>query len=137
MATDDTHTLYELQKVEKTYGAGDALVTAVAGVDLVLHRGEFAVIAGPSGSGKSTLLALLGALDRPSSGSILFEGRNLSGMSEDELADLRSETLGFIFQQFNLIPTLTAGQNIEVTLAQRKLDRASRQARAAELLDQV
>jgi putative ABC transport system ATP-binding protein len=131
------HPLYELDDVVKAYGSGDARVTAVAGIDLRIGRGEFVVVAGPSGSGKTTLLQLLGALDRPTSGSIAFEGRDLAGLGDGDLARLRRDTLGFVFQQFNLIPTLTASQNVEVAMAPTGLGRAARRARAAELLDRV
>src|SRR5438045_2355059 len=89
--------LYELRDVTRTYGAGDTRVTAVDHVDLRVLRGEFVVVAGPSGSGKTTLLQLLGALDRPTSGEIRFEGRDIDRMGDGELADLRRETLGLIF----------------------------------------
>jgi putative ABC transport system ATP-binding protein len=129
--------LYELRGVVKTYGSGDAKVDAVAGIDLRVRRGEFLVIAGPSGSGKTTLLQLLGALDRPSAGEILFEGKDIDRMGDGALARLRRDTLGFIFQQFNLIPTLTAAQNVEVALAPAGLKRAQRHERARELLERV
>jgi putative ABC transport system ATP-binding protein len=129
--------LYDLRAVEKTFGNGEALVTAVDGVDLRISTGEFVVIAGPSGSGKTTLLQLLGALDRPTGGEVLFEGQDLQRMSDNQLADLRRKTLGFIFQQFNLIPTLTARQNVEVALAPSGLVAQSRRERAVELLTRV
>jgi putative ABC transport system ATP-binding protein len=131
------HPLYELDGVVKAYGSGDGRVTAVAGVDLRIERGEFVVVAGPSGSGKTTLLQLLGALDRPTSGSIAFDGSDLARLGDGDLARLRRDTLGFVFQQFNLIPTLTATQNVEVAMAPTSLTRAGRRARAAYLLDRV
>jgi putative ABC transport system ATP-binding protein len=127
--------IFELRGVRKTFGSGDALVTAVDGIDLTIDSGEFLVIAGPSGSGKTTLLQLLGALDRPSGGEVLFEGRDLEHMSDRDLARLRAATLGFVFQQFNLIPTLTAQQNVEAAIPDRK--KADRRARARALLGQV
>jgi putative ABC transport system ATP-binding protein len=129
--------LYELRTVLKTYGGTDTAVSAVDGIDLEVVKGEFVVIAGPSGSGKSTLLQLLGALDRPTSGSVLFEGRDLGALGDGELARLRLRTLGFIFQQFNLIPTLTAAENVEVALAPTGLGRGERERRALELLGRV
>jgi putative ABC transport system ATP-binding protein len=125
--------LYDLREVRKTYGQ----VAAVDGVDLRIDHGEFVVIAGPSGSGKTTLLQLLGALDRPTSGTIAFEGEELDRKGDGELARLRRETLGFVFQQFNLIPTLTAAQNVEAALAPRRFRAAERHRRADELLDRV
>jgi len=125
--------LYELRDVEKTFRD----VHAVDGVDLDVAPGEFVVVAGPSGSGKTTLLQLLGALDRPTRGEIRFEGRPLERMGDGELARLRRETLGFVFQQFNLIPTLTAQQNVEVALAPTGGRGAERRGRARELLARV
>ena len=129
--------LYDLRGVSRSYGSGATRVTAVDGVDLRIARGEFLVVAGPSGSGKTTLLQLLGALDRPTAGEVAFEGSPLARMGDGELARLRRDTLGFIFQQFNLIPTLTAAQNVEVPLAAAGLRPAQRRARTAELLERV
>jgi putative ABC transport system ATP-binding protein len=129
--------LYDLRGVRRTYGSGDAEVVAVDRIDLRITHGEFVVVAGPSGSGKTTLLQLLGALDRPTSGEVLFEGRDLQALGDGELADLRLHTLGFIFQQFNLIPTLTALQNVEVALAPTGLRNTERRARAVALLERV
>src|SRR4051812_7591160 len=129
--------LYDLRGVRRTYGSGDSEVVAVDHVDLRISHGEFLVIAGPSGSGKTTLLQLLGALDRPSAGQVLFEGRDLQALGDGELADLRLHTLGFIFQQFNLIPTLTALQNVEVALAPTGLRNTERRERAGALLERV
>jgi putative ABC transport system ATP-binding protein len=129
--------LYTLDDVVKDYGSGETLVTAVGGIDLRVRRGEFVVVAGPSGSGKTTLLQLLGALDRPTRGRVLFEGRDLNRMADRELALLRRERIGFIFQQFNLIPTLNAAQNVEVAMAPLGLKASGRQGRAEELLKRV
>jgi len=111
--------MYELRGVTKTFSQGSLKISAVADVDLSIGEREFVVVAGPSGSGKTTLLQLLGALDRPTAGSVLFEDRDLAGLGDRELAALRLEAFGFVFQQFNLIPTLTAAQNVEVPLAPR------------------
>src|SRR6201999_1166440 len=119
--------------VVKSFSKGSTRVNAVAGVDLTIEAGEFVALEGPSGSGKTTLLQLLGALDRPSSGDILFEGSDLVGLPDHELAELRLRSFGFVFQQFNLIPTLTAVENVEVKLAPIGGDRA----RALEMLDEV
>jgi putative ABC transport system ATP-binding protein len=123
--------------VTKHFGDGGARVTALDEVDLTVESGEFVAVAGPSGSGKSTLLLLLGALDRPSSGRLLFDGRDLGGLPDAELARLRLETFGFVFQQFNLIPTLTAQENVEAALAPVGAPTAERRERVAELLGQV
>ncbi len=129
--------LFELRGVTKAYGGGETQVTAVAGVDLRIERGELVVVAGPSGSGKTTLLQLLGALDRPTDGTILFEGRPLERMGDDELAPLRLRTIGFVFQQFNLISTLSAAMNVEAALAPAGAPAAERRTRTRTLLERV
>ena len=129
--------LYSLHGLTKRYPSGETEVRAVDGIDLELLTGEFAVVAGPSGSGKSTLLQLLGALDRPSEGSIEFEGRDLTTRSDAELADLRRERIGFVFQQFNLIPTLSAGENVELAMAPSAQPGDERHKRAHDLLERV
>jgi putative ABC transport system ATP-binding protein len=128
---------YELRGVSRTYGDGDAAVKALDGVDVTIRAGEFIAVAGPSGSGKSTLLQLLGALDRPTGGVLLYEGRELPRLRDGELARLRLEAFGFVFQQFNLIPTLTAEENVEVALAPRGESGARRRTHARWLLDEV
>jgi putative ABC transport system ATP-binding protein len=129
--------LYRLDELTKRFGGSDTAVMAVDEIGLEIGRGEFVVVAGPSGSGKSTLLQLLGALDRPSAGLIEFEGRDLARLGDDELADLRRETLGFIFQQFNLIPTLSARENVEIALAPSGFDPDRRARRGHDLLGGV
>jgi putative ABC transport system ATP-binding protein len=133
----DTAMLYELEGVSRRYGQGATEVRALEGMDLRIASGEFIVVAGPSGSGKTTLLQLLGALDRPTDGVVRFEGRDLSGLGDAELARLRLGELGFVFQQFNLIPTLTARQNVEAALAPTGVDASARHLRAGELLEAV
>jgi ABC-type lipoprotein export system ATPase subunit len=133
----DPQPIYSLQGIGRLYGQNGNAVHAVRDVDLEIARSEFLVIVGPSGSGKSTLLQLLGTLDRPTSGQIDFEGRDLAKLGDRELAELRLGSIGFVFQQFNLIPTLTAAQNVEVALAPGRLDGEARQARVTELLDSV
>ena len=100
----------------KRFGGRRSTVDALAGVDLEIDEGEFLAIQGATGSGKSTLLQMLGAMDRPTGGRLLFEGRDLAGLGERDLADLRSHAFGFVFQAFNLIPTLTAQENVETAL---------------------
>jgi putative ABC transport system ATP-binding protein len=119
--------------VAKLFQRGPTTVRALDGVDLEIDVGEFVALEGPSGSGKTTLLQLLGALDRPSAGTIQFEGRDLVALPDRELAELRLRSFGFVFQQFNLIPTLTAVENVEVKLAPIGGDRA----RALQMLDEV
>jgi len=124
---------YELSGVAKLFPRGPAIVRALDDVDLEIEAGEFVAIEGPSGSGKTTLLQILGALDRPSSGSVQFEGRNLVQLPDRELAALRLRSFGFVFQQFNLIPTLTAVENVEAKLAPT----GGTRQRALELLAEV
>jgi putative ABC transport system ATP-binding protein len=133
----ETTSLYELKGVGRRYGQGATEVRALEGMDLRIAAGEFVVVAGPSGSGKTTLLQLLGALDRPTDGVVRFEGRDLTGLGDGELARLRLGELGFVFQQFNLIPTLTARQNVEAALAPTAADTTARHLRAGELLEAV
>ena len=137
VTTLKTQPIYELHEVAKTYNRGANEIRAVCDVDLTIDEGEFLVVVGPSGSGKTTLLQLLGGLDRPTAGEIRFEGRDMARLKDGELSDLRLRTLGFIFQQFNLIPTLTATQNVEVALAPRKLSAHARHERARWLLESV
>jgi putative ABC transport system ATP-binding protein len=132
-----TGTLYQLRDVQRVYRTGAGTVAALDGVDLDIEAGEFIAVEGPSGSGKSTMLQMLGALDRPTSGSLQFDGRELRGLSDAELTRLRSRDIGFVFQAFNLIPTLTAAENVEAAMVPLNKDRAGRRARATELLDRV
>jgi putative ABC transport system ATP-binding protein len=125
--------LYALTGVSKFFQRGPTTVRALDGIDLVIAPGEFLALEGPSGSGKTTLLQLLGALDRPSAGDILFEGRDLVRLPDRQLANLRLRSFGFVFQQFNLIPTLTAVENVEAKLAPIGGNRA----RALEMLGEV
>lgn len=104
----------ELNGVTKTYKAGDHEFNALADVNLTLDEGKFVVILGPSGAGKSTLLNLLGGLDSPTSGTIRVCGKDISKLSSDELAEYRAHTVGFVFQFYNLIPTLTVKENVEL-----------------------
>jgi putative ABC transport system ATP-binding protein len=108
--------LYSLNGVAKVFQRGPTVVRALDEIDLEIERGEFVALEGPSGSGKTTLLQILGALDRPSAGEVLFEGSDLASRADNELAALRLRSFGFVFQQFNLIPTLTAVENVEVKL---------------------
>ena len=129
--------VYELKGASRLYRQGSTTIRAVDGIDLLIESGEFVVIEGRSGSGKSTLLQLLGGLDRPTSGQVFFEGRDMARLRDGELTDLRLRGLGFVFQQFNLIPTLNAAENVEAALAPTRLKKAKRQARARALLDEV
>jgi len=124
-----------LRDVEKRYAEAD--VDAVRGVSLEIGKGELVAIVGPSGSGKTTLLQLLGALDRPTAGELLFEGRDVGRLGDRALSELRLQVLGFVFQQFNLIPTLTAAQNVEIALAPTSTSRNGRRERVLALLASV
>ena len=108
--------LLETRALKKTYGSGELRVEALRGIDLKVEAGEFLAIMGPSGSGKSTLLHLLGGVDRPASGQVLLEGADLSALSDDERTILRRQRIGFIFQSFNLLPTLSAEENVSLPL---------------------
>jgi putative ABC transport system ATP-binding protein len=129
--------LYVLEDVRRTFRRGPVEVRAVDGVDLQIEAGEFIAIEGPSGSGKSTLLQLLGGLERPTSGRLLFAGDELSRRSDPELTRFRARDVGFVFQHFNLIPTLTARENVQAALAVGSLPAAERPARADALLESV
>jgi putative ABC transport system ATP-binding protein len=125
------------RNLTKIYRMGDQEVRALDGVDLDIQEGEFVAIMGPSGSGKSSLMNLIGALDRPTSGEMWINGKALSEMSRDELADLRNETLGFVFQQFNLLARQDAFQNVRLPLRYARRDIGDIDARAKECLELV
>jgi putative ABC transport system ATP-binding protein len=129
--------MIEITDLTKVYVMGEEEVAALAGVSLSIARGEYVAVIGPSGSGKSTLMNILGGLDRPTAGRYGFEGEDVGDFSDDELADFRRRRIGFVFQSFQLLPRLTALQNVELPMIYAGLGRAERRARAAELLDRV
>ncbi|MDX6411521.1 MAG: putative transport system ATP-binding protein [Gaiellaceae bacterium] len=129
--------LYDVRAARRDFRRGDTTIAALDGVDLTIEHGEIVALVGPSGSGKTTLLQLLGALDRPTSGQIFFEGRDLATLGDSELADLRLRAFGFVFQTFNLIPTLSALQNVEAKLAPTGLPTSELRIRSLALLDDV
>jgi putative ABC transport system ATP-binding protein len=129
--------LYVLEGVERRYERGGSTVHALRHLDLTLDRGDLVAIEGPSGSGKSTLLQLLGALEVPTAGRVRFDGAQLDEANDRTLTELRSAAIGFVFQQFNLIPTLTALENVEIAMAPRPGSRSDRATRALQLLEQV
>jgi len=129
--------MIEIRDLEKLYIMGEETVAALAGVSLTIERGEHTAIIGPSGSGKSSLMNILGGLDRPTRGSYRFEGEEVGEMDDDSLADFRSRRIGFVFQSFQLLPRLSALQNVELPMVYAGLEPADRKQRAAEMLDRV
>ncbi len=129
-------TLVEAVNLTKTYMLGKVPVEALRGVNLKVEAGDFVSILGPSGSGKSTMLNLIGALDKPTSGTLLIDGVDISKLNDNQLADLRRR-IGFVFQFFNLIPRLTAKDNVELSMAIADMNKAERRKRAIELLETV
>ncbi|MEV6945297.1 ABC transporter ATP-binding protein [Streptomyces sp. NPDC051172] len=129
--------MYELRNLTKRYTRGKNTVHALDGVDLSIADGDRLVIQGPTGGGKSTLLQMLGGLDRPTSGEVVLDGTDLAGLSEAKLTTVRSENIGFVFQSFNLIPTLTAQENVETALVPLGVKVKERRERAAEALTSV
>jgi putative ABC transport system ATP-binding protein len=126
----------EATNVTKTYMLGKIPVEALRGVNLKVETGDFVSILGPSGSGKSTMLNLIGALDKPTSGTLLIDGVDIGKLSDNQLADIRLK-IGFVFQFFNLIPRLTAHDNVELAMSIANVDKAEKKKRALELLETV
>jgi len=126
-----------LTDVKKIYQMGDTLVAALAGVSLNIRAGEFTAIMGPSGSGKSTLMNILGCLDRPTSGSYMLDNQEVSTLTDDELALTRNKKIGFVFQNFNLLPRITALDNVALPLVYAGVRTAERKQRAADALASV
>jgi ABC-type lipoprotein export system ATPase subunit len=135
MASDDV--IIRAQDVTRHYVMGDELVRALDGVSLEIRRGEFVGITGPSGSGKSTLLYVLSGMDRPTSGSIWVQNKDIAALDENELAKYRRVDVGFVFQGFNLISTMTAQQNVALPMVFANVPASKRNARAKVLLDRV
>jgi putative ABC transport system ATP-binding protein len=129
--------MYELRNVSKNYRKNSHLIEAVREVDLTIPDGEWLAIRGHTGSGKTTLLQLLGGLDQPSSGTVALDGHNLGGLPEAEIAQIRATTLGFAFQTFNLMPTLTAQENVEAALVPLDVTPTERRRRAHDALREV
>ena len=126
--------LIELAQVERTFRLGDSEVHALQGLDLRIEAGEYVAVMGPSGSGKSTLLNILGLLDQPSRGRLLLEGRDVTTLSPDEQAAVRSRRIGFVFQSFHLVPRLSAAENIALPMVLAGIAPKERQARVAQAL---
>jgi putative ABC transport system ATP-binding protein len=123
--------------LKKVYKVGETTINAVDGLDLAIEKGEFLSIMGPSGSGKTTLLHLLGCLDVPTSGTVSIDGKETGNLKPTALAEIRREKIGFIFQQFNLLPVLSAVENVELPLRYLKVKPAERRRRALEALEKV
>ncbi len=137
MFSVDNGQIIKFDKVSKVYGSGIGEIRAVNKISLCISRGELIAIVGSSGSGKSTMLNLLGCLDLPSSGNYYIEGTSVSGMDDTRLSFIRNRYFGFIFQGFNLIPTLTAVENVELPLYYRRMSKSDRQKLAAQALGRV
>ena len=127
----------ELDHLHKTYTMGDVEVHALRGISLTIHEGEFVAIMGTSGSGKSTTMNIIGCLDRPTKGSYILDGQDVSAMSKDERADIRNQKIGFVFQGFNLLSRTSALENVELPMLYAGVDAAERQRRAAAALAAV
>jgi putative ABC transport system ATP-binding protein len=130
-------TLVEMNDITKDYQMGETTVHALKGVTMEIHEGDFMSVWGPSGSGKTTLLNLIGAIDEPTSGDLLFSGRPLSTFSDDAKSELRNRSIGFIFQTFNLIPVLSALENVMLPLQLRGTPTSAALGKARQRLDQV
>ncbi|MCB8981504.1 MAG: ABC transporter ATP-binding protein [Ardenticatenaceae bacterium] len=131
------HTFIQVQHLHRHFQMGTETVHALDGVDVAIEQGEFMGIVGPSGSGKSTLLYLIGGLDQPTSGEIWVDGTDIAALDENHLAQYRQKSIGFIFQSFNLIPTMTALQNVEFPMLFARVGTHEREARAKRLLEMV
>ncbi len=129
--------MISVQNLRKTYQMGTQLVHALQSVTLDIHNNEYVALMGPSGSGKSTLMNLLGCLDTPTSGEYYLNGTNVSTMTDDELADVRNKDIGFVFQTFNLLPRLTALENVALPLVYSGLGRTARNEKARKALEAV
>ena len=135
--TQQTTPIIQTINLHKTYMQGGRPLNALKGINLEINPGEFTAIMGPSGSGKSTLLNMIGALDRPTKGNVIINGRDLSQLNDNQIADLRNTEIGFIFQFFNLIPRMDALGNVELPMAIRGTGRRKRHDRAEKLLSLV
>src|SRR6476620_5398004 len=129
--------IIRMADIRKTYDTGKVKVEALKGIDLEVHKGEMLAIVGPSGSGKSTLMNLLGCLDTATSGRYELGGENVAGVTRDQLAEIRNRRVGFVFQQFNLLPHISASENVEMPMLFGGVSPRERRERATELLTKV
>ncbi len=126
-----------IEKLFKQYNLGSQIIPVLKGLDLSIVQNEYVALMGPSGSGKSTLMNIIGCLDTPTSGTYLLNGKNVSQMNDNELAKIRNKEIGFVFQQFNLLPRLTALENVALPLVYAGIEKKEREERANHVLDQV
>jgi putative ABC transport system ATP-binding protein len=133
----DEPEVIRMERITKVYATGKVRVEALRGIDLSIGTGEFVVVVGPSGSGKSTLMNLIGCLDTPTGGTYTLRGENVAGLGKNDLAAVRNRRVGFVFQNFNLLPQITAYENLEMPLLFGQLPKSKRRARVVELLERV
>jgi putative ABC transport system ATP-binding protein len=129
--------LINITEIKRDFVLGDEIVYVLKGIDLEIKKGEYVALMGPSGSGKSTLMNLLGCLDTPTSGTYILNGKDVSKMKDDELAEIRNKEIGFVFQTFNLLPRTTALDNVALPMIYAGYSKSARRARAEEVLTQV
>lgn len=129
--------LIDIRDIKRNFELGHETVYVLKGIDLQINKGEYVALMGPSGSGKSTLMNILGCLDTPTSGDYILNGKNVSQMHDDELAEIRNKEIGFVFQTFNLLPRTTALDNVALPMVYAGYPKAERRQRAKEVLDQV
>jgi putative ABC transport system ATP-binding protein len=133
----ENNILIDIQNIKKTYIMGDQMVHALRSVDLKIYKGDYVALMGPSGSGKSTLMNMIGCLDSPTEGKYILNGKDVSDMSDDELAEIRNVEIGFVFQTFNLIPRLSALENVALPLIYAGWSKSKRIERAKHVLESV
>ncbi len=137
MKTTEAARIIDVEALTKVYGANGTAVHALRGIDMSVAAGEFVALIGPSGSGKSTLMAILGCLDSPTAGSYRFDGERVDGLSGSALARIRNEKIGFVFQNYNLLPKASVARNVELPMLYAGVGRRERRERAMELLERV